>query len=103
MKPRVGERATRSPNTKDLFAFTLPVILEPSSTALVIVDMQYASAYRTTGLGRWLASQGRANEGNYRFDRIENLLIPNITRLLDFFRENDLRRIFVRLGSQVRD
>ena len=34
---------------------TLTQRLDPASTALVIIDMQYASACRTTGFGRWLA------------------------------------------------
>ena len=83
--------------------YTVPVNLEPETTALVIVDMQYASACRETGLGRWLAREGRADEGSYRFDRIEQLLIPNIGRLLGFFRTHELQRIFVRLGAQLRD
>lgn len=83
--------------------YTIPVDLDPKSVALVIVDMQYASACRETGFGRWLASEGRAAEGSYRFDRIEQLLVPNIGRLLAFFRAHDLQRIFVRLGAQLRD
>jgi nicotinamidase-related amidase len=76
--------------------------LEPvRSTALVVIDMQYATASRSAGLGRWLAERGRAEEGRYRFDRIEQLLVPNIARLLAFFREHDLNRVFLRLGSQV--
>ena len=75
--------------------------LEPAATALVVVDMQYASACRTTGLGRWLAEQGRADEGAYRFDRIERLVVPNIARLLAFFREHALHRVFVRLIEEV--
>jgi nicotinamidase-related amidase len=83
--------------------YTIPVELDPAFTALVIVDMQYASACRETGFGRWLASRGRAAEGAYRFDRIERLLVPNIGRLLTFFRTHHLERIFVRLGAQLRD
>jgi nicotinamidase-related amidase len=83
--------------------YTIPVELDPASVALVIVDMQYASACRETGFGRLLASEGRAAEGAYRFDRIEQLLVPNIGRLLAFFRAHDLERIFVRLGAQLRD
>jgi nicotinamidase-related amidase len=80
---------------------TLGVMLEPRSTALAVIDMQYASACRTTGFGRWLAEQGREEEGRYRFDRIEGLLVPNIARLLELFRAHDLPRIFVRLGAQL--
>jgi nicotinamidase-related amidase len=80
---------------------TLGFVLDPPSTALVVIDMQYATACRTTGMGRWLAERGREDEGRYRYDRIEELLVPNIGRLLAFFREHDLTRIFVRLGGQM--
>ena len=63
--------------------------------------MQYASACRTTGLGAWLERHGRADEGAYRFTRIEQLVVPNTRRLLTYFRENDLHRVFVRLGAQM--
>jgi nicotinamidase-related amidase len=75
--------------------------LDPSTTALVIIDMQYASACRTTGLGRWLNESGREEEGRYRFDRLESLVVPNIARLLEFFRGHDLDRMFVTLGAQL--
>ena len=38
---------------------TLGFVLAPASTALVVIDMQYATACRTTGMGRWLAERGR--------------------------------------------
>ena len=82
---------------------TLPVGLDPGHTALVVIDMQYASACRSTGLGRWLAEQGRSEEGSYRFERIEKLLVPNIGLLLERFRAADLPRVFVRLGAQMGD
>lgn len=80
---------------------TIAFPLDPRSTALAVIDMQYASACRTTGLGRWLEQEGRAAEGRYRFDRIEQLLLPNISRLLAFVREHGLHRVFVRLGAQL--
>jgi nicotinamidase-related amidase len=80
---------------------TLGFVLDPGSTALVVIDMQYATASRAEGLGRWLAERGREGEGRYRFDRIEELLVPNIAQLLACFREHDLPRIFVRLGAQM--
>lgn len=80
---------------------TLRFELDPRTTVLVIVDMQYASACRTTGFGRWLNETGREEEGAYRFDRIERLVVPNIGHLLAFFREHELHRIFVRLGAQL--
>ena len=53
-------------------------------------------------LWRWLAEQRRRAEGSYRFDRIEQLLVPNIARLLSHFREAGLPVVFVRLGAQMR-
>lgn len=61
----------------------------------------YLSASRTTGLGRWLKENGRADEGRYRFDRIDEMLVPNIGRLLKFFREYGLQRIHVTLAAQL--
>src|SRR5262249_6523641 len=34
-----------------------------------------------TGLGRTLASQGRLDEAEYRFSRIEQFVVPNTSRL----------------------
>lgn len=87
--------------TDVLTEYTRPVLLNPSSTALMIIDMQYLSACRTTGMGRWLSEHGRAAEGRYRFDRIEQLLLPNIGRMLSYFREHGLQVIHVVLASQV--
>jgi nicotinamidase-related amidase len=80
---------------------TLHFDLDPRTTSLAIIDMQYASACRTTGFGRWLTAAGREQEGEYRFDRIERLVVPNIARLLACFREHDLPRVFIRLGAQL--
>ena len=75
--------------------------LDARTTALAVIDMQYASASRTAGFGRWLAERGRSAEGAYRFDRIERFLVPNISRLLAFFRTHDLPRVFVRVAAQM--
>ena len=80
---------------------TIPVSLAEPGVALIVIDMQYASACRTTGFGKWLARHGRAAEGEYRFSRIEQLVVPNAGKLLAAFRAKDLSRVFVRLGSQI--
>ena len=82
-----------------------PFTLEPDSTAFVVVDMQYATASRTTGLGKIAKETGKAEADAlaYRFNRIENVVIPNIQKLLDFFRENKLRTIYLTNGSEMPD
>jgi nicotinamidase-related amidase len=77
--------------------------LDPKRTGLLVIDMQYATACRTTGLGKLLKESGREELGSYRFERIEKRVIPNLLTLLGFFRKNNLRVIYVTIGSQLPD
>jgi biuret amidohydrolase len=77
--------------------------LDPARTALLIIDMQYASGSRSHGLGRMLGEHGREESGHYRFDRIEQTVVPNIRRLLDFCRQHDLRVMYLTVGSELPD
>jgi nicotinamidase-related amidase len=72
-------------------------------TALVIIDMQYATGCRHMGISMIWESQGRSDLIEYRFGRLERLVIPNIQKLLRFFRENNLRVLFVTYGSETAD
>jgi nicotinamidase-related amidase len=83
--------------------FTTTFILEPLKTAFIPVDLQYASACRTTGLGKYLKNLGKEDLGKYRFDRIEQVVIPNVQRLLAFFRKHKLRIIYLTVGSEMPD
>ena len=51
--------------------------LDPGETGLLVIDMQYATACRTTGLGKLLKESGQEDLGSYRFDRIEDTLLQN--------------------------
>lgn len=81
------------------FGFTLTA----SKTALMIIDMQYASASRDMGMGRRLNLRGQNELGRYRFDRIEKTCVPTIQRLLQFFRAHGLRIIYLTIGSNLSD
>jgi nicotinamidase-related amidase len=83
--------------------FTPETELDPARVCLVIVDAQYATGSRTTGLGKRLAAQGKLEDAEYRFARIEDYVLPNSKRLLDFFRAHDLRRVYLTYGSEVSD
>jgi nicotinamidase-related amidase len=83
--------------------FTPETELDPARACLVIVDVQYATGSRTTGLGKRLAAQGKLKDAEYRFARIEEYVVPNSKRLLDFFRAHDLRRVYLTYGSEVSD
>jgi biuret amidohydrolase len=77
--------------------------LDPATVCLVVTDIQYATGTRTTGLGKVLAAQGKLGDAEYRYSRIENFVIPNTKRLIDFFRANDMRLVYLTYGSEVSD
>ncbi len=83
--------------------FTRHFSVSAASSALVIVDMQNASGHRAYGLGRLLAEQGRLEEAEYRFARIERLLIPNIRRLAAAFRAAGGRVVYLTYGCTLPD
>lgn len=76
----------------------------PAKAALIVVDMQYATGSRKAGLGRRLTEEGKLDTlARERFDRIENVVVPNLRRMLVFFRENGLRVIYITFGSEMED
>ena len=77
--------------------------LDPRTVALVVVDMQYASGSRDHGLGRGLKARGQEALGAYRFDRIEQTVVPTIQRLLAFFRQHRLKLVYLTVGSELPD
>lgn len=83
--------------------YTRPVRFHPASTALLVIDMQYASGSRRHGLGKLLAAQGKLAEAEYRFHRIDTLVVPNIRRLIAAFRSVRARVLYVTYGSQLPD
>ncbi len=83
--------------------FSQPVTLDPGTTALVVVDMQNATGNRSMGLGKLLAERDGGASSRYRFDRIEQTLIPNISRLLDAFRSLGSRVIYITYGANLPD
>ena len=83
--------------------FTRQFSLSPRDTALVIVDLQYASGSREHGLGKLLGAQGRLADAEYRFSRIEKLVVPNSRRLADAFRAAGAPVIYVTYGSRLAD
>jgi nicotinamidase-related amidase len=91
--------------TKNPGDYTGPPVtqLEPSKTALVIVDMQYASGSRTEGMGKKRTAEGKGDSLRWRFDRIEQLVVPNTQRLLALFRESGLPIIYLTVGSEKSD
>jgi nicotinamidase-related amidase len=83
--------------------YTAHTEIDPAKTCLVVVDVMYATGHPDTGLGRFLASQGRMHEAEYRYRRIAEQVVPNTKRLLEYCRAQEIRRVFLTYGSEVSD
>jgi biuret amidohydrolase len=83
--------------------FTQSFDLELPTTALLVIDMQNATGNRAMGLGKLLAARGDEEVGAYRYDRIENVLVPNIGKLLHYFRLHGGRIIYITYGASLPD
>ncbi|MCG8405438.1 MAG: cysteine hydrolase [Phycisphaerales bacterium] len=72
--------------------------------ALLCIDMQYLDAARGYGVFEDAQKAGvpiAAQE--YYFDQLDRVVLPNVRRLQDFFRANDLEVIHIRIQSLTRD
>ena len=63
-----------NPSTDYISAYMPDRPIKPGSTALVMIDLQYATGSRHGALGRKLQAEG-STIGNYRFDRIESHVV----------------------------
>ena len=89
------------PNFIDNFSQQFSLV--PSRTALLIIDMQNATGNRDMGLGKLLAESGQCASGQYRFDRIDKILIPNIQKLIKGFRDANSHIIWITYGANRAD
>jgi nicotinamidase-related amidase len=92
-----------APRQDYMNSYTQEVQIDHERAILVVVDMQYASGSRGEGLGRKLALENRPEYGRERFDRIEETVVPNLRRLLAFFRERELPVLYLVIGSEHPD
>ena len=83
--------------------YNLRFALKPATTALLVVDMQNATGSLNHGLAKMLREQGRLEESRYRFERIENFVVPNTQKLLAAFRAMGAPVIFITYGAETPD
>ena len=76
--------------------------IQPTSTALLIIDMQYLDAHPDYGIGKAMETV-EPGSGDYYFGQLSNQIIPNIQHLLSFFRANGLYVLYLTLGSEFED
>jgi len=79
-----------------------PIEIERASTALLIIDMQEYFLNPQSAFSR-LFERRAAGLGGYFQDRSKSMVEPNLKRLLDFFRSENLQVIFTTVASERRD
>jgi nicotinamidase-related amidase len=77
--------------------------LDFSRTALLVVDMQYGDAHRDWGLLRDKQAAGLIDDVERYATRLEDIVIPNIQRLLAAFRSSGGEVMYVRIESLTHD
>jgi nicotinamidase-related amidase len=75
------------------------VELDYGHSALLIVDLQYLTASRNHGMFKGLREAGLAEEAEYAIGRIENVVVPNVARLIAAYREASAPVVYARCGS----
>jgi nicotinamidase-related amidase len=71
-------------------------------TTLIVIDMQYGSVDPETGVGPYLRER-HAAAAEYYYGRVRETVVPNIQRLLRFFREAERPVIYLTIGFAMND
>ena len=77
-------------------------VIDPDSTALMIIDMQNYDTQPDRGLGI-IMHRDFPDMAEYYYGRVQEVVIPNHVRLLDFFRSTGRPIIFVTVGPELPD
>lgn len=75
---------------------------DPKRSALVIIDMQYATGHPEGPLALKMQKEGN-NVTEWRFARIKDLVIPNTQKLISAMRKAGGRVIYITIGADLPD
>lgn len=73
------------------------ISIDPKKTALIVIDMQNVFLRRPTEEGKSEKELIGIKKWNPFYDKIENVVIPNNKRIIDFFREKRLEVSFAQI------
>lgn len=77
--------------------------LARDTTALLCIDVQYMDAHPEYGLGARAKALGLQDKLSYYWSRLDELVLPNIQRVLAAARKAGVEVIHVRVASQTAD
>lgn len=77
--------------------------INPGKTALLVIDMQ--KVFLDRPLLEYASEREREyyKGWEYFYDKIENVVIPNNKKLIDYFRENQMEVIFAKIQCHKKD
>ncbi|NYV68933.1 cysteine hydrolase family protein [Bacillus sp. Gen3] len=78
-------------------------MLDPNKTALLIVDMQNQFVSKDFGDAEVAREKGMWDKWEYFYNRLEDIVIPNNQKLLEYFRSNQLEVTFGRIACHHKD
>jgi len=79
------------------------VILDPKSVALLVIDMQNKFVKRPLKETLSLAEQQEWDRWTPFYERIQNIVVPNICKVLTHFRQNRMEVIFTKIACLTQD
>lgn len=83
--------------------FLPPITVTAAQAALLVIDLQYATASWDRGLGALCVHRDEKDLVEWRLNRVDDLVIPNVRRLAEFCRRASVRVIYITSGSQTGD
>ena len=77
--------------------------IDSKKTALLVIDMQNVFALRPSG--EKLSGKEKANWERWQpfYDKVESVIVPNISKILKIFREKKLEVTFAKITCQKKD
>jgi nicotinamidase-related amidase len=78
-------------------------MLTKENTAIVVIDVQYFDASKEAGLGLRARELGDMEFLEWYFDRVQNVMVPNIQRILATARRKGVEIVHVRVASNTND
>ena len=80
-------------------SFNFPI--RPERSALLINDMQYFCAHPDHGMGAAAKRNGAAALFADYFQQLDDVVLPNVVRLVAGCRDAGVELVFTRIGSMV--
>lgn len=88
---------------KNRYSVSKIPIINKKKTALLCIDLQYFDAAPGHGIFKDVDADNLNEDVKYYFNRLDNIVLPNVKKLQNYFRENEMEVIHIRIQSLTKD